>query len=87
MLLRDRIQPVLEASNAVLLVLLVLVDLLLSTRLLGQTGSGVVAGTVQDSGGSALIGARVVVQPTGREVATATRVSSGSQTCLLVSTR
>jgi len=41
----------------------------LSLPLLAQTGNGAIAGTAQDSAGSALIGARVVVQPTGRETA------------------
>ena len=39
-------------------------------QLFAQTGTGTIAGTVQDPSGSILIGAKVVVQPTGRETAT-----------------
>ncbi len=49
---------------------LVFTNMQLSLRLLAQTGTGVITGTVQDSAESALVGARVVVQPSGREVAT-----------------
>ncbi len=52
-----------------LVLVLVLANMPLCLRLLAQSGNGVIAGTVQDSAGSSLIGARVVVQPTGRESA------------------
>jgi iron complex outermembrane recepter protein len=52
-----------------LVLVLVLANMPLCLRLLAQSGNGAIAGTVQDSAGSALIGARVVVQPTGREAA------------------
>ena len=52
-----------------LVLVLVLANMPLCLRLFAQSGNGVIAGTVQDSAGSALIGARVVVQPTGRETA------------------
>ncbi len=38
-------------------------------HLLAQTATGVITGTVQDSAGSALIGARIEVSPTDREAA------------------
>jgi TonB-dependent receptor len=53
-----------------LMMLLILANLPLSRRLYAQTGSGAITGTAVDSTGGSLIGARVVVQPTGREVAT-----------------
>lgn len=53
-----------------LIVFLILANLPLSERLCAQTGSGAITGTVVDSSGGSLIGAKVVVQPTGREVAT-----------------
>ena len=49
---------------------LLVVSVPLAEPLFGQTGSGTIVGTVQDSGGAALIGGKVVVQPTGRAVAT-----------------
>jgi hypothetical protein len=52
-----------------LVLVLVLANMPLCLRLFAQSGNGVIAGTVQDSAGSALIGARVVVEPTGRETA------------------
>ena len=53
-----------------LIVFLTLANLPFSTRLCAQTGSGVIMGTIVDSVGGSLIGARVMVQPGGREVAT-----------------
>ena len=53
-----------------LIVFLTLANLPLSMRLCAQTGSGVIMGTIVDSVGGSLIGARVMVQPGGREVAT-----------------
>jgi cell shape-determining protein MreD len=53
-----------------LIVFLTLANLLLSMRLCAQTGSGAIMGTIVDSAGGSLIGARVMVQPGGREVAT-----------------
>ncbi len=50
--------------------LLVITTVLSPLSLLAQTGTGVIMGTVQDPSGSALIGARVAIQSTGREVAT-----------------
>jgi TonB-dependent receptor len=52
-----------------LVVFFVLVSLPLSMRLLAQTGSGAITGTVVDSAGASLIGAKIVIQPTGREAA------------------
>ncbi len=52
------------------IVFVVLVFSIFSARMPAQTASGGITGTVQDSQGSALIGARIVVQPTGRETAT-----------------
>src|ERR1700722_17460312 len=53
-----------------LIVFLTLANLSLSMRLCAQTGSGAITGTAVDSAGGSLVGAKVVVQPTGREVAT-----------------
>ncbi len=54
-----------------LILLLGLGSLGLARPLLAQTATGVITGTVQDAAGAALIGAKVVVEPSGREVATA----------------
>ena len=53
-----------------LVVSLALIHSSLPLLLNAQATTGAISGTVQDTGGSALIGARVVVQPTGREAAT-----------------
>ncbi len=52
-----------------LIVFLTLLCVPLSQRLDAQAGSGAITGTIVDSAGGSLIGAKVVVQPTGREVA------------------
>lgn len=48
---------------------LILSAMSLFSRVSAQTGTGILAGRVQDSSGSVLVRAKVVVQPTGRETA------------------
>lgn len=44
-------------------------SLLLSIRLTSQNAPGAIDGTVVDTAGSSLVGAKIVIQPTGRKVA------------------
>jgi len=46
-----------------LIVFLTLANFPLSLRLCAQTGSGAITGTIVDSAGGSLIGAKVVIQP------------------------
>lgn len=52
-----------------LAMILAFASVLVSMRLGAQNGSGSITGTVVDTAGGSLVGAKVVVQPTGREVA------------------
>ncbi|HEX3470201.1 MAG TPA: TonB-dependent receptor [Silvibacterium sp.] len=53
-----------------LLVLFLALSTVLLSHLLAQTGTGTITGTVQDSAGSVFISAKVVLEPSGRQVAT-----------------
>ena len=53
-----------------MVLVLVLSHTIFLSRLSGQTATGSIAGTVQDPTGSIFVSAKVVIQPSGRQVAT-----------------